>query len=345
MRDHEKKPQHGQDGAQAESGDPVRDKRMKMALRRRKAKQAEAAKAKKEDGGAASARGQAGALAPSDVVFSTAEGAEDAKGAGNIFAEDEGGEAAPGDAAARQENPDFEAGLFDGKQSAGMEHAKPEGGAGEEVEAGADALEKGNKLSGLTGGGNLPEQLMLAAEAPEIILALQHGDYLKAFKSIVWSSKEQIGEALVAIGEKYGIPVVGKAVKLIVEYGTELNVLLALMKWTNKGLELIREAHERGDQETRIDLYADSFAWAFLQGEAGAGQSALRAVTPEEQEAVSLGRQDGAASAGATGELAGVVGKAMLDKYGSPEGAARHIKSHLLKEAGLGGQAMARSGA
>jgi hypothetical protein len=124
-------------------------------------------------------------------------------------------------------------------------------------------------------------------------------------------------------------------------------VLLALAKWTYEGFKQIHEAHERGDQETRIDLYADAFAHAFVYGEQGGdhGQAALRAVTPEERHAVELGRADGTRSAGATGELAPLIGEALLQRYGDPDSVIRHIKGYLLKQAGLGDQARARSGA
>jgi hypothetical protein len=345
MREHERRRGHGgTDAAHGEERGGIGDVRLRLALKRRKAQRASERAAKdKANHDEGNARQQTGTLAQPDVSFSTAEAEEDAKEAGNLFSEDDLGEPAPGEDAARIRNPGFEDALFEGHE-AGMEHAKPDGGGSELVEGAAYTVGKSSKLSGLTGGGHLPKPLVEAAEATEVILALKEGKYLSAFKKVAWAHKEQVGEALIYVAEKLGIRIVANVIKQIAAHGAELNALIALVKWTEKGFEMIREAHERGDQEARIDLYADAYAYAFLLGESGGGQASLRAVTPEEREAVALGKCDGAEAAGSTGELAGVVGKALLEQYGDVEHAARYIKSHVLKRAGLGGQAMARSG-
>jgi hypothetical protein len=316
--------------------------RLALALRRRKAQRAQEAEERKASGGAektAGPRALAGALGQADLTFSDREAEEDAKSAGNIFAEDDLGEPVPGDDENRIKNPGFDDAIFTHPH---MEHAKSE--EDKTVEEMGETVEHGSELDHATGGHGLPEALVIAAQSPHIVSLLRRGEYLKAFKSLAGYAKEQIAEALAHVCTKMGLPRVAGLFKTFVEYGTELNVLLALVEWTHKGFESIREAHEKGDQETRIDLYADAYAHAFLFGEHGAGQAALRAATDEEREAVELGRRDGAANAGATGELAPVIGHELLERFGSPEAAARHIKRYLLEHAGLGRQAMARSG-
>jgi len=342
MREHDKKHGHGESAGGAAGGDETKEKRIRVAMAKRKAKRAEAratGKDEKHGGKKDGVKADAGALATPDVAFSTAEAEEDAKGAGNIFAEDETGEPAPGEEEARVKNPNQDGGLFDGHHQ-GMEHVKDEGD--EAVKEDAEMVGQGGKLSGMTGGASMPEGLQLAAEAPDIVLALRKGEFLDAFRKLAWASKEQIGEALAVVGEKYGIPGVAKSVETIAAHGLELNVLLGLIDWTKKGFEEIHRAHELGNQETRIDLYADAYAHAFLAG--GGGQSQLRAVTPEEIEAVRLGKEDGLEAFRSTGDVSSLVGKDLLKTYGSEEAAAKHIKTYLFEQAGLGHQAMARSG-
>jgi hypothetical protein len=345
MKAHERRRGSTDHRALAHGGsDAIGDVRLRLALTRRKARRAQEAEEKRQKSGASdkatSARSHAGALGHADVTFSTAEGEEDAETAGNLFAEDDVGEGAPGDATTRVRNPGGDDAVF---RHPHMEHAKEKDD--ETVAELSETVEHGSELDHATGGHGLPEALVIAAQAPKIVALLQRGEYLKAFKSLAGYAKEEIAEALAHVCTKLGLARAAGIFKTFVEYGTELNVLLALVEWTHKGFESIHEAHERGDQETRIDLYADAYAHAFLFGERGAGQAGLRAATDEEREAVELGRRDGAAAAGATGELAPVIGHELLERYGSPEAAARHIKRHLLEQAGLGRQAVARSGA
>jgi len=260
-----------------------------------------------------------GALAPPENIFA-ADGA------------DEEGE--------RGENTAFEDNAVLGGAHR-MEHAKSEEAGVEDVGETAELASKGADAIGV---GGASERVLRAFKMPNIIEKLQKGDFSGAFTELVkLADPIEVAEAAEHIAPSLGFPRLGRVFKFFAEHGTELNALMAMVEWTKKGFREIREAHERGDQENRIDLYADAYAHAFLLGDPG--QAALRAATDEEREAVKSGSEDGAAAAGATGELAPVIAQELLKRYGSPEGAARHIKSELLKRAGLESQAKARTGA
>jgi hypothetical protein len=255
------------------------------------------------------------------------------------FADDE---AASDDSAEHEENPAFEDNVFG--QHAGMEHAKDDA-LGEALDKGGEAVEQVGKLGAMTGGGSGPESLVKLAQAPATIQKLREGKYVEVFKDVAKGvDPGEAAEALAHVAEKLGLRGAAGVFEKIAAYGTEINVLIGLASWTWEGFKKIHEAHESGDTENRIDLYADSYAHAFLFGEAGGGQAGLRAATAEEHEAVELGRKEGAAAAGATGELATAIGQELLRRCGDANGAARHIKRYLLEQAGLGHQAKARTG-
>jgi len=343
MRDrHRDRRSHGSAVDSGSERDAVGDVRLRLALQRRKAQREAERKQREASAGADATRAEKGALGAPQVTFSAAEAEEDAATAGSIFAEDDIGAAAPGDE--RIANPGFDEALFGDPE--GLEHASFDQ-EGADLKGSGGMVRNVGKLSKVTGGPALPKALVLASNAPEIVHELQQGHYLKVFKKLVTLAPPKlVGAAIIEVASKLGIGTLAKkAVEALVRFGTEANVLIALGKWTLEGFEQIREAHDRGDQETRIDLYADAFAHAFVYGEGDAGQAALRAATDEERQAVELGRAAGARSAGATGELAPLIGQALLEQHGSPEAVIRHIKSYVLKQAGLGGQAKARTGA
>ena len=237
------------------------------------------------------------------------------------------------------ENPSFDDQVLGGH--AGLPQIREKGDA---LEKGGETVEQVSQLGELTGGGGLGEGIIKLAQAPAILDKLREGRYVEAFTDVAKGvGPKEAAEALAAVCEKLGLGRVSQVFETFASYGTEVNVLVGLVGWTWEGFKQIHEAHERGDAENRVDLYADAYAHAFLSGEQS-GQAGLRAVTTEEHEAVERGRKDGTAAALATGPLATAVAKELLRRYRGADGAARHIKAYLLREAGLGGQAAARAG-
>jgi|GEM_PF-2576872 len=272
----------------------------------------------------------AGKRTPTRVTFSDDE-------ADSVRAEDAG--AADTDTAAA-ENPSFDDHILGNHP--GLPHAT-EHPVGDALEKGGEAVEQTGQLAAMTGLGEPAEGLMKLAQAPAILDKLREGHYVEAFTDVAKGvDPKEAAEVLASVCEKLGLGRLSHVFETFASYGTELNVLVGLVGWTWEGFKQIHEAHERGDRENRIDLYADAYAHAFLSGEGG--QAGLRAATPEEHEAVERGRKEGQAAAASTGPLATVVAKELLRRHGTPEGAARYIKSYLLKEAGLASQAQARTG-
>ena len=220
--------------------------------------------------------------------------------------------------------------------AAGMEkHDKGEKGEGI-AQAGEGAAKGGEGLAQI---GVIPETPWIkAAAAPHIVDLLRRGEIAEAVKAVASEvGHEKALEGLAFVARKLGMHAVAEAVEKFVEGAAfvGLEVLIAQIKWTYQGFKMIHEAHERGDRDSRIAIYASAFADAFLYGEGVGGN--LGAVTEEQKEAAELGRKDGAATAGATGEQAAAIGKALLKKYGSARGARQGIINELMKKAGISG--------
>jgi hypothetical protein len=240
------------------------------------------------------------------------------------------------------ENPVLMDNIADGAVgSPKREEEKSSEGASHAGVAATDAKE-GLGLSKGMEGGRLAEAehespWFKAAMAPAIVAQLHEGDYIGAMKTLAMTfSPSEYIEGLNLAAEKLGLHA---AVKFFARYpalGLVSNVGLELVMWTYEGFSAIREAHEKGDRDSCISIYASAFADAFLYGEEGAGSNA-GAVTDEQREAAERGRSDGAATAGHTGELAPVIGRELLKKHGGASGARKAIINELLKRAGISG--------
>ncbi len=206
---------------------------------------------------------------------------------------------------------------------------------GEKLEQPGGAAQDVNE--GLHHFGGLEEQPWLkAAMAPAIVEMLRERDYAGAVKALAKTFKpSEVIEALTWASERLGLHVAVEVFEKLAEYGGELNVTLEMVMWTYEGLMAIAEAHEAGDRDSRITIYASAFADGFLYGEKAPGNAG--AVTEEQRQAAECGRRDGILTAGRTGELAPAIGNELLRRYGSARNARQAIIDKLLDKGGIAG--------
>jgi hypothetical protein len=184
-------------------------------------------------------------------------------------------------------------------------------------------------------GGEFP--WMKLALAPAIVSLLRRGEYGDAVVVLARSLAPTEGaEALRYAGEKLGIDTLRTGAEWIAERGAQADVLFALVNWTYDGIKAVQHAHELGDEESRVRMYARAFADGFLEGEEADGGSA-GAVTPAQKEAVELGLRDGSKTAAHLGSEAPAIGRELLRRCGDENGAKRLIMDELMKRAGLPG--------
>lgn len=237
------------------------------------------------------------------------------------------------------ENPALVDDILDG--AAGMEKAEKPDAKGEALERGGEtvgqvneAREAANKIEGVEGA---EAPWIKAAMAPAIThLLLQHKFADAAILLAKQFSPSEYFEGISYAVEKLGIDVAKPLLKWLCGVGLEANVVFELVGWTYEGIKAVQEAHERGDQASRLRMYARAFADGFLYGEGAEGGRA-GAVTAEQKEAVELGLRDGSATAGGFGAAAPSIGKELLRRFHG-EAAARHaLMDALMKRAGVGG--------
>lgn len=330
----------GQGDASAAGAENDDDRLTKLRIARARQKAAHARRDKKKDADKKAAGGaheHAGALEPPA-----------AQKGGNIFAEDAEIGEVPGDDEARLVNPNFEDNLMGG--SKGMEARSNADKEGEEtgVPEAMKQAHEGNELAAGESPHGFGEEegsaeghlglCLKAAMAPAIAHLIERGEYGQAVKMLAqqFAPSEYIA-AIIKVAAKFGTKLSPAAVEVAGKIAVTADVLWEEIQWTWEGFKSIHEAHEGGDRDTRINLYAESFAATFLGGAGAPSQAGLRAATEEEKKAVELGRKDGAASAGATGELAPFIGKELLKRYGNEDNARHAVRDALLRKAGFSG--------
>jgi hypothetical protein len=228
------------------------------------------------------------------------------------------------------ENPDLEDHLLDDTE-------QPKGGdTGETLEKAGETVERVHSGLELTEDLEGEPEWVRAAMAPAIVELLREGRYQEAIETLAGQfGPDDILEGLSFACEKLGmhsyLPLIAKAIP----FATAANAAWEMVQWSYEGLKQIGEAHEAGDRDSRIAIYAGAFADCFLHGEA-AGETA-GAITAEQKEAVERGRQDGAATAAKTGAEAAAVGRMLLRKYGSEHNAKQAIVDQLMQRAGFDG--------
>jgi hypothetical protein len=174
-----------------------------------------------------------------------------------------------------------------------------------------------------------------AANAPAIVQKLREGDYLGAIDTLRKTfSPDEVLEGLIMVCEKLGLH---RAVKLLPKFlpaATGVGVLIELIDWTYEGFKAIREAHEAGDLQARVRVYAQAFVDTFLNGQPS--NDTKNGITSREKEALDLGWRDGAETFRRTGDKAVPVVIALGRKYGGEKGVRTELIGALLKQAGYG---------
>jgi|SRR6185369_996068 len=224
----------------------------------------------------------------------------------------------------KHENPSLMENIADGGKV--EEHGGDKGEAIEQVGKGAEGA-----VEGLTGLGLIEETPWAkAAAAPHIVDLLRRGEALEAVEELAKAfGREPAIEAVCHVLTKLGMHHLAEALE------ASLGPALMLVEWTYEGFKQIHEAHEAGDRESRVRMYASAFADGFLYGEDTPPSNAAAAVTAEQKEAVELGHRDGAATAGKTGAMAATVAKSLLKKHGGVHGARQAIMEELMKRGGV----------
>lgn len=270
------------------------------------------------DGAASAAGGVAPAAVGSDVEFAESEepaivASAPKAGAGGLAAAavDEG-----------------ETGAMEAREPLGADEERAEtkehgSGIKEAAEFGL-----GGKAGGVAG---------WAALVPALVELVREHRYKEAVAYVVANvPKEErvelLQEAAAHLAEHYGYALAPRLLGLLEKAalaGAVADVLGIGWEWTSKGLEAIREAHERGDRDSRIAIYA--YAWSDTV--MGNRHQNPGAVGEEPRAAMQLGIADGHA----TLELSPELGRLLLAEYGDPDNARRALEDALLNRAGLGG--------
>lgn len=112
--------------------------------------------------------------------------------------------------------------------------------------------------------------------------------------------------------------------------GAVADVLLLGWEWTYGGLKAIAEAHEKGNRDSRIAIYAYAWSDTVMTGH----HSNAGAIDAEEIEAKELGIEDGRATREQSPDLPSLL----LAQYGDHEDNARRaLEDALFTRAGISG--------
>lgn len=111
--------------------------------------------------------------------------------------------------------------------------------------------------------------------------------------------------------------------------GLVIDVLKVGWEWTYGGIKAVQEAHEAGDRDSRIGIYAWAWADCVLKG----SHDNPGAITEEQREAMALGMQDGLMTRAQSPELAFLL----IAEYGNESNARRALEDALYKRAGISG--------
>ena len=169
---------------------------------------------------------------------------------------------------------------------------------------------------------------------PQIVSLLRAHEYKQAIKVVTESvgvedRVELVKLIVVKCGGELG-PIAAKWFERAVIGGAVLDALALGWEWTYGGIKAVQEAHEHGDRDSRIGIYAWAWADTVLTG----SHSNPGAVDEEQRKAVELGMEDGEATRSGNPELPFIL----RAEYGSDEGNARRaLEDALYKKAGISG--------
>lgn len=208
-----------------------------------------------------------------------------------------------------------------------LKHDAKELGASEAVEEGAEEAHGAGAKVGLSVAVRL-------ALVPQIVHLLREHKIKEALH-VVWKSVnwEERTELVKYIAEKVGGELSLHALEIFERaalVGAVADVLALGWEWTYGGLKAIAEAHEKGDRDSRIAIYAYAWSDTVMTGH----HSNPGAIDAEQIEAKERGIEDGEA----TRELSPDLASLLLAQYGDdPDNARRALEDALLKRAGISG--------
>jgi hypothetical protein len=259
------------------------------------------------------AGGHAGGGQQSDITFTDAD-------AGSVeSAGTEGGgsaEAAVG------------AGVVGQEEMRPTEHEDASAEGGGFVQEGVEKI--GNDIAG-EGHGAAVGAVARLALVPHIVNLLRAHRFKEAVDYVASSvGKEDLAEILKFVAEQvrgelseHALELFEKAARL----GLIYDVLKVGWEWTYGGIKAVQEAHEHGDQDSRIGIYAWAWADCVLKG----SHDNPGAITEEQREAMQKGIQDGLATREQSPELPFLL----LAEYGSESNARHALEDALYKRAGI----------
>jgi hypothetical protein len=247
------------------------------------------------------------------------------------------------EADAHGSEPPLAAAIAGGGETAGLEErarATAEQRRDEQKEHGAvthEALSHG--ISGVDGAhlGAGGELAVRATLLPALVALLHERRYKEAINYVIASVTveerlELLKLALEELAVRAGVELAPQLLRLLeaaVIAGAVADVLAVGWEWTYLGLEAIREAHEHGDRDSRIGIYA----WAWSDTILGRRHSNPGAVSEEQREAMRLGIQDGERTLLGSPELPALL----RAEYGNDHNARLALEDALLLRAGFDG--------
>jgi hypothetical protein len=246
-----------------------------------------------------------------------------------------------------------------GGETGGEEKREPKGGGSFEGDGlAADGADKFGKdvAGGPSGELQVPEGMEAPAEEgagkvgaagkagiavatravliPHIVSLLRQHEYKKAITvvtdSVGWEDRVELVKLIVEkCGAELG-PIASKWFERAIIGGAVADVAILGWEWTMGGIKAVQEAHEHGDRDSRIGIYAYAWSDTVLRG----SHSNPGAVDEEERKAMKLGIQDGEATRSANPELPFLL----RAEYGNDEDNARRaLQDALYKKAGISG--------
>ncbi len=171
------------------------------------------------------------------------------------------------------------------------------------------------------------------ALVPHIVNLLREHQFKEAGKYIVETvtASERV-EIVKVVAEKLKGELSEHALdvfKKLAVAGLVYDVLKVGWDWTYGGIKAVQEAHEHGDRDARIGIYAWAWSDCVLKG----SHDNPGIVGEDQREAMSLGIMDGLATRDQSPELPALL----LAEYGSESNARHALEDALYKRAGISG--------
>ncbi|HXE84245.1 MAG TPA: peptidoglycan-binding domain-containing protein [Gemmatimonadales bacterium] len=242
------------------------------------------------------------------------------------FSESEAGAIAPGVSAGEA----IEGGVAGGEEKRPEEKEDPSEVGGGLAKEGAEKI--GEDIAG-EGHGVAVGAAARFALVPHIVNLLRAHKFGDAVKYVLETvSLQERAEILKAVAEKIGGELSHHALEIFEHaclVGFVVDVLKAGWEWTIGGIKAVQEAHEAGDRDSRIGIYAWAWSDCVLKG----SHDNPGAATEEQREAMKLGIEDGLATRDKSPELAFLL----IAEYGNESNARHALEDALLKRAGISG--------